>query len=85
MELDCGISSARLSAWLDDELRLESVDGGWHYVFDGASCRIALSPLASRPLGKVSIERTLLSVEGNDAAVVEFERLFTLRFASAGG
>ena len=85
MELDCGISMDRLSSWLDDELRLEHEGAGWAYRHDGFTCHVELSSLERRPLGRVSIERTLLSAEGDDAAVAEFKRLFTFRFASAGG
>ena len=85
MEIDCGISRARLSAWLDDELRLESSGGRWTFACGDGTCQVTLSPLEDRPLGGVSIERTLLSAEGDKAAEAEFKRLFTFRFASAGG
>lgn len=100
MQLDCGIRYARISAWLDDELGLVREDcqpeelpvsgaGGadWHWVFvsNGASCRVSAFPLESRVYGGIAIERTQLSAQGDQPAIDAFERLFTLRFISAGG
>ena len=85
MRLDCGIQLARIKAWLDDELVLACADDVWTFVHDDSSCRITLTPLESRELGRVSIERTELTVEGSGKAQDEFMRLFTLRFISAGG
>ena len=85
LELDCGIPKARLSAWLDDELGLPGKDGTWVFTAEGSTCRVALAPLESRSLGSVSIERTALTIEGEEPAQGTFMRLFTLRFASAGG
>ena len=85
MRLDCGISPARLQAWLDNELALNRDEQGWLFLWEGASCRVVLAPLENRKLGYVSLERTELAVEGDELAENEFMRLFTLRFASAGG
>ena len=85
MQFDCGISMTRLATWLDEELRLDHDDGGWEFCHDGSTCHVTLQPLENRALGAYSIERALLSAEGDDASLKEFERLFTLRFASSGG
>ena len=85
MQFDCGISMARLAGWLDEELRLARDEGGWVFCHEGSICHVTLDRLENRKLGSYSIERTMLSAEGDDGALAEFERLFTLRFASAGG
>ena len=85
MRLDCGIKRSRLATWLDEELRLPRDEDGWVFQFGGGTCRIELNPLQDRTLGCVSIERTELAAEGDGVAVSELSRLFTLRFASAGG
>ena len=85
MQYDCGISMARLASWLDEELRLDREGDSWAFNQGVATCRVTLKPLENRPLGSYSIERTMLSAEGDEAALAEFERIFTLRFASAGG
>ena len=85
LDLDCGISCARISLWLDDELALDSDRGSWTYAAHGQSCSIALEPLENRTLGHVSLERTHLTAQGGPDALAEFEKLFTLRFISAGG
>lgn len=85
MELDCGIRRARITAWLDDELALARVDGRWVFEEGGHTCAIALSPLENRVLGKLDLERTLVAIEGDRAAVDAFYRMFFLQFISAGG
>lgn len=85
IDLDCGIAYSRLEAWLRDELALPKADDGWVFSHAGASCSICIAPLEPRPLGSVSIERCALHVDGAPAALDEFDRLFTLRFMSAGG
>ena len=95
LNLDCGIAYARIASWLDDELHLPYLDGRWLYrpesSFDQenrqetSTCTIALEPLESRPLGAIVLERSHLTAQGNPDALASFERLFTLRFISAGG
>ena len=93
MDLDCGIPRARIVAWLDNELALPAVpsvpveQGRWIFraADGGETCRIALEPLGERTLGGLSLERTRLRADGDEGAVAAFARLFTLRFASAGG
>ncbi|MBR3182074.1 MAG: hypothetical protein IKF56_05485 [Eggerthellaceae bacterium] len=85
MQFDCGISMSRLAAWLDEELCLDHEGEGWAFRHGDATCHVTLEPLENRLLGSYSIERTMLAAEGDDTALKEFERLFTLRFASAGG
>lgn len=85
LDLDCGISCARIASWLDDELSLSFTQGSWTYTTQDQSCRIALEPLENRTLGRVSLERTHLTAQGGSDALAEFEKLFTLRFISAGG
>lgn len=85
IDLDCGISYARIASWLDDELALPRDQERWLYVRGTESCLIALEPLENRTLGNISLERTHLTVDGDPAAIAAFEKLFTLRFISAGG
>ena len=85
VKLDCGIAQRRITAWLDDELALARHDDGWTFDHAHGSCRIKAEPLESRALGSVALERTLVTIEGDDAAIDELYRLFTLRFVSAGG
>lgn len=82
---DCGISTWRIDAWLSDELALKREGSAWVYREADSVCQVKTEPLESRILGTVALERTALSVEGEDAAVASFERAFTLRFMSAGG
>jgi hypothetical protein len=85
IDLDCGIASRRITAWLDDELGLPREDGAWVCFHGQASCRICVEPLDSRPLGTILLERTRLVARGDAAAVEAFRKAFTLRFMSAGG
>ena len=85
IDLDCGISYARIASWLDDELALPRDQKRWLYVHGNESCLVALEPLENRTLGNISLERTHLTVDGDPVAIATFEKLFTLRFISAGG
>ena len=85
IDLDCGIAYSRIEAWLRDELALPAACDGWTFAHEGATCCIRIEPLEPRSLGSVSLERCSLHAEGAPAAIDEFERLFTLRFMSAGG
>ena len=89
IDLDCGIAYMRIAGWLNEELALkhenERKDNLWLYTAHGCVCRIQAEPLESRKLGRVALERTRLRVVGDKEALASFERLFTLRFISAGG
>ena len=85
IDLDCGIAYGRIASWLDDELALPCEGGCWLFEVAGAACSVSLEPLEPRTLGAVSLERSHLVADGAPGAVDEFERLFTLRFMSAGG
>ena len=85
IDLDCGISYARIASWLDDELALPREQECWVYTLGGQTCTIALEPLEDRPLGAVRLERSHLTAHGERNALASFEKLFTLRFISAGG
>ena len=85
LDLDCGIATARITQWLDDELCLPRIHGAWVFSDQGRICRIEAIPLASRMLGQVAIERTHLVAHGDSEALSSFYKLFTLRFISAGG
>lgn len=85
MELDCGIQTKRITAWLDDEISLPKEGDRWVFAQGGRTCRISASPLENRKLAGISLERTLVTVEGDAAAIDAFNRIFTLRFISAGG
>ena len=85
IDLDCGISYARIASWLDDELALPREQECWVYTLGDQTCTIALEPLEDRPLVAVHLERSHLTVHGDPDALASFEKLFTLRFISAGG
>lgn len=85
MELDCGISHERIVGWLNDERGLPSANGGWTFAYNGSTCRVFADDLGKQTINRVTLERTLLRIEGDPQAVEEFMRLFTLRFVSAGG
>ena len=85
LDLDCGIAYARIAAWLEDELSLPSEQDCWSYAIEGHVCHIALEPLENRRLGQVCLERARLTARGAPEALAAFEKLFTLRFISAGG
>ena len=85
IDLDCGISYARIASWLDDELALPREQECWVYTLGAQTCTIALEPLEDRPLGAGHLERSHLTVHGDPDALASFEKLFTLRFISAGG
>ena len=85
MKLDCGISRKRIVGWLNDELALSHEGQAWFFEVNGKTCRITANALASRQLGAVKVERTLVSIEGDESAAEAFMHVFTLRFMSAGG
>lgn len=91
IDADCGIACSRIEAWLNDELSLPFEDGAWAYSCEGGVCRVSATPLAprllsrSRAVGALALERTRLVAKGDREALVQFDRLFTLRFISAGG
>ena len=85
IDLDCGIAYGRIEAWLRDELALSEGRDGWAFEHAGTTCRIRIAPLEPRTFNNVSLERCSLHAEGAPVAMDEFERLFTLRFISAGG
>ena len=85
VELDCGIAKARIDEWLDDELELPCEGGRRIFRFEGESCAVSTHELEGRSYGPYTLDRTGLEVTGQDNAVEEFMRLFTLRFISAGG
>lgn len=85
LDLDCGISYERIAAWLDGELSLPHEQDCWIYDVDGEACQITLEPLETRTLGIIKLERSHLVASGDSNALETFERLFTLRFISAGG
>lgn len=85
IDLDCGIAYSRIEAWLRDELALTFDGGAWVFKQAGESCFIRISPLEPRSLGSVSLERCKLTASGGATAIDVFDRLFTLRFMSAGG
>lgn len=85
IDLDCGIAYARIASWLDDELALPRERECWVYALGDQACTITLEPLEDRLLGAVRLERSHLVALGNHDALASFEKLFTLRFISAGG
>ena len=86
MQLDCGIREERIVAWLSGELALPRRDDAtWVFTCADGCCRVSTSPLPARALGALSLDRTLLAIEGDPPAIEELMRLFTLRFISAGG
>ena len=85
LDLDCGISRARICEWLERELGLPRMHDRWLMRTDAGICAVALEDLEARRLGSFELERTRLVADGPSGAVAIFERLFTLRFMSAGG
>lgn len=85
VELDCGIAKARIDSWLDDELELTCEGDRRVFSFRGERCVVSTRELERRLCGPIKLDRTGLAVDGQDKAVEEFMRLFTLRFMSAGG
>ena len=85
LDLDCGISHARIASWLDGELGLPRTKSGWTFSLGNRTCLVEVSPLESRVLGTIALERAHLTASGDDEALAAFEKLFTLRFISAGG
>lgn len=85
IDFDCGIKLERITSWLSDELALPASDGGWVFSQGPHTCLIQASPLEARTLATVSIERTHLTAHGDPEALTVLEKLFTLRFISAGG
>ena len=85
IDLDCGISYARIASWLDDEMALPHVQDCWVYTLEMKTCTSAREPFEDRPLGAVRLERSHLTALGDRDALASFEKLFTLRFISAGG
>ena len=85
INLDCGIAYGRLADWLGEELGLRREADGWLLEIPGSSCTVALERLEPRRLGGLELERCRFMAEGDGAAVDQLERLFTLRFMSAGG
>lgn len=85
LDLDCGISCMRITAWLDAEPAFAREQDAWLFGKGEDACRIEATPLASREVGPVTLERTHLVARGSEAAVAAFRRAFTLRFLSAGG
>ena len=85
LDFDCGIAYERLFVWLDEELALARSNGSWTFDDRGSTCTVTLEPLESRSFAHLELERTHLEASGQAAAVATFEKLFTLRFMSAGG
>lgn len=85
LDVDCGISHARIASWLDDELALPRSGEGWIFSEENGSCLVKVTPLESRVFGTIALERTRLIASGDAEALAAFEKLFTLRFISAGG
>ena len=85
LDLDCGIAYERIATWLASELALPKSGPAWVFEHASRSCTVELCELEPRMLRTLSLERCRLIARGDDAAVEEFERLFTLRFVSAGG
>ena len=85
MDLDCGIAYDRIASWLSDELSLPCEGARWTFAADGSSCTVTLDRLEPRRFTNLELERSHLVAKGDASAVDAFERLFTLRFMSAGG
>ena len=49
------------------------------------SCKVRLTPIDATLLGKWSMKRTIIRIEGPEEAVNALYRKFFLRFLSAGG
>ena len=85
LDLDCGIALSRIAGWLADELALPCDDGVYAFHQEEYACVVTLERLDNRTIGLLDLERTRLVAQGDTPAVDVFEKLFTLRFMSAGG
>ena len=85
MDFDCGIAFARIAGWLNDELCLPRECGHWIFRVGAAECVVEAEALEPRTFSQLSLERTHLVAYGDNAAVDALNKLFTLRFMSAGG
>ena len=86
IDFDCGIAYRRIATWLDDELRLpRDGEGAWVFACDEGSCTVCLTETEPRAHGPIRLERCQLQADGSPGALDRFNRLFTLRFISAGG
>ena len=84
--LDCGIATARIVSWLEDELDLTATaERSYEFHMDGGTCHVGVRGLPNRTAGRLALERTELTIDGDAATTAAFMRLFTLRFISAGG
>ena len=85
LDLDCGIALPRIASWLADELVLPCDGEAYAFHQGECMCSVTLSRLENRTIGLLDLERTRLVATGDVPAVDAFEKLFTLRFMSAGG
>ena len=85
LDLDCGIALPRIAGWLADELALPRDGEAYAFHQGECTCTVTLSRLENRTIGLLDLERTRLVAQGDAPAVDAFEKLFTLRFMSAGG
>ena len=85
LDLDCGIAYERIEQWLSEGLGLSCDGTCWVFYEGDQTCCIQLERLEPRMHSLIGLERTRLLAEGDAAALERFERLFTLRFLSAGG
>jgi len=85
LNFDCGIAYARFEVWLRDELALHFDGTCWLFPTPHGVCHVRISPLESRKLGAVQLERCRLVATGDAEALAVFNKTFTLRSISAGG
>ena len=85
LDFDCGIAYSRLESWLRDELALEFDGKCWLFPTPHGACSVRITPLKSRTLGAIQLERSRLIATGDADTLAVFNKLFTLRFISAGG
>ena len=85
LDLDCGIALPRIAGWLAGELSLLRDGGSYAFRQGECTCAVTLERLDNRTIGLLDLERTRLVAQGDAPAVDAFEKLFTLRFMSAGG
>ena len=71
IEFECGVDPARLKRWFAET--------------DTDGVRVTLTPCEARKLGRVSLPRTLVRMEGAECAVQQLYDRFYLQFMSAGG
>lgn len=80
--IDSGIYPQYVLEYVDKEICLPR-DGSGRYIYK--NCYVTITPTEGRTFGSVRMPRTDIHMWGAEADCKEFERLYQMRFLSAGG